>query len=134
MAAELALPRYSQLIGDRPLPATPVPLLRRWNWQAPGGRPLRVISAVGVAPSLDAGRVFVVEKNGLRLFDPSSGLPRWSADLGGTGHLGRVSLRQAHRGDAAQIVALELGQGEVQWRYDLTPPGKTSTDQTRSPI
>ena len=99
VAAELARPAYAQLIADRPLPPTPVPLVRRWHWQAPSGQPIRVIDAEGVAPSLDAGRLFVVEKTGLRLLDPSTGLPRWSSELGAAGRLGRVSVRQADRGD-----------------------------------
>ena len=93
VAAELARPLYAQLIADRPVPSTPVPLVRRWHWQAPSGQPLKVISADGVAPSLDAGRLFLVEKTGLRLLDPSSGLPRWSCELGAPGRLGWLPVR-----------------------------------------
>ncbi len=124
VAAELARPRYVQLIADRPLPPTPVPLVRRWHWQAPGSQPLRVISATGVAPSLDAGRIFLVESTGLRLLDPSTGLPRWSVELGApavwAGYLSDKLIAATPR----QIVALELGQGTVQWRYDLARSGK----------
>jgi cellulose synthase operon protein C len=126
VAAELARPLYAQLIADRPLPPTPVPLLRRWYWPAPAGEPLRVIGASGVAPSLDAGRLFIVENTGLRLLDPATGLPRWSADLGApavwAGYLADKLIAATPR----QIVALELGQGSVQWRYDLARSGKST--------
>ena len=71
----------------------------------------------GVAPSLDAGRLFLVEKTGLRLLDPSTGSPRWSSELGApavwAGYLADKLIAATPR----QIVALELGQGTVQWRY-----------------
>ena len=125
--------RYVRLIADRPLPPTPVPLLRRWHWPAPGNQPLRVISATGVVPSLDAGRLFVVEKSGLRLLDPATGLPRWSAELGGpavwAGYLADKLIAATPR----QIVALELGQGTVQWRYDVSHAGKNATGPIPSP-
>ena len=35
VAAELARAPYVQLFADRPVPRTPVPLVRRWHWQAP---------------------------------------------------------------------------------------------------
>ena len=89
------------------------PLVRRWHWQPPTSQPIRVLCAVGVAPSLDAGRLFLVEKTGLRMLDPTSGLPRWSSDLGGpavwAGYLADKLIAATSR----QIVALELGQGTV---------------------
>ena len=124
VAAELARPPYTQLIADRPLPPTPIPLLRRWNWQAPGGQSLQVLSASGVAPSLDAGSLFIVEKSGLRLLDPATGMPRWSAELGEpaiwAGYLADRLIAATPR----QIVALDLGQGTVQWRYDISRSGR----------
>jgi cellulose synthase operon protein C len=124
VATELARPLYAQLIADRPVPSTPVPLVRRWNWQAPIGEPLRVISAEGVAPSMDAGRLFLVEKTGLRLLDPSSGLPRWSCELGAPAVWAGYLSDKLIAATPHQIVALELGQGTVQWRYDLSRVGK----------
>jgi outer membrane protein assembly factor BamB len=124
VAAELARAPYAQLVADRPVPWMPVPLARKWHWQAPAGQPTRVLCAYGVAPSLDAGRLFLVEKTGLRMLDPSSGLPRWSAPLGApaiwAGYLSDKLIAATSR----QIVALELGQGTVQWRYDLVRTGK----------
>ena len=104
--------RYVQLIADRPLPPTPVPLLRRWHWPGPGGQPLRVLGASGVAPSLDAGRLFVVEKSGLRLLDPGTGVPRWSAELGGPAVWAGYLADKLIAATARQIVALELGAGD----------------------
>jgi outer membrane protein assembly factor BamB/tetratricopeptide (TPR) repeat protein len=124
VATELARAPYAQLVADRPLPPTPVPLVRRWHWPAPTSQPLRVLAIEGVAPSLDAGRLFVVDKAGLRILDPSSGSPRWSAELGApaiwAGYLSDKLIAATTR----QIVALELGQGTVQWRYDLARAGK----------
>ena len=124
VAAELARPLYAQLIADRPVPSTPVPLVRRWHWPAPSVEPLRVISADGVAPSLDAGRLFLVEKTGLRLLDPSSGLPRWACELGAPAVWAGYLSDKLIAATARQIVALELGQGTVQWRYDLSHSDK----------
>ena len=83
-----------------------------------------MIGAAGVAPSLDAGRLFMVEKTGLRLLDPSTGLPRWSADLGAPAVWAGYLADKLIAATARQIVALELGQGTVQWRYDLARSGK----------
>ena len=124
VAAELARPVYAQLIADRPLPSTPVPLLRRWYWQSPGGESLRVLTALGVAPSLDAGRLFLVEKAGLRLLDPLTGSPRWSAELGAPAVWAGYLSDKLIAATPHQIVALEPGQGAVQWRYDLSRAGK----------
>jgi outer membrane protein assembly factor BamB len=124
VAAELARPLYVQLIADRPQPPTPLPMVRRWHWQAPQSQPIQVLSTGGVAPSVEASRFFLVEKTGLRVLDPSTGLPRWSADLGGpavwAGYLSDKLIAATTR----QIVALELSQGTVQWRYDVARIGK----------
>jgi outer membrane protein assembly factor BamB/tetratricopeptide (TPR) repeat protein len=126
VASELARAPYPQLVADRPAPATPIPLMRRWHWQAPANQPARIISAHGVAPSLEAGRLFLLEKTGLRMLDPSTGMPRWSSELGATpiwaGYLAdKLIVATSH-----QLAALELGQGTVQWRYDLSRTGKNS--------
>ena len=83
-----------------------------------------MISASGVAPSLEAGRLFLVEKNGLRLLDPSSGSPRWSAELGAPAIWAGYLSDKLITATAHQIVALESGQGTVQWRYDRSSAGK----------
>ncbi len=101
-----------------------MPLVRRWNWQPLTSDPVRVISATGVAPSLDAGRLFLVEKSGLRMLDPASGLPRWSSELGGpplwAGYLSDKLIAATSR----QIVALDLAQGNIQWRYAFSRSAK----------
>ncbi len=124
VAAELARAPYAQLLADRPDPATPIPLVRRWQRPAPASQSIRVLSAEGVAPSLDAGRLFLVEKNAIRMLDPSTGTPRWTSDLGASaiwaGYLSDKLIAATRR----QIFAIELGQGTVQWRYDLSRTGK----------
>ena len=65
--------RLRQLVADRPQPPTPVPLVRRWHWQAPTEPVDPGDLRRGVAPSLDAGRMFLVDKTALRLLDPSTG-------------------------------------------------------------
>src|SRR5262249_17328680 len=82
VTAELARAPYPQLGGDRLQPAIPVPLVRRWHWEGPPNQEVRAISAGGIAPSLDAGRLFLVERDGLRLLDPATGSPRWFAEIG----------------------------------------------------
>ena len=55
---------------------------------APGDR-----ARTGVAPSLDAGRLFLVEKTGLRLLDPATRLAAVVGRAGSAGRLGRLSRR-----------------------------------------
>jgi cellulose synthase operon protein C len=124
VSAELARPWYAQSVGDRPAPPTPLPLVRRWHWQAPAKQTIRAISAEGVAPSLDAGRIFLTDRGVLRFLDPATGSTRWSSDLGApavwAGYLADKLIAATPR----QIVALELGQGTVQWKYSLGTAGK----------
>jgi len=131
VAAELARAPYVQLVDDGPQPPLPLPLVRRWHWPAPLGHPTQLLSALGVTPSVEVGRAFLVEKTALRLLDPSTGLPRWSSELGApavwAGYLSDKLIAATPR----QIVALELGQGAVQWRYDLSLSGK---DQRPDPF
>jgi outer membrane protein assembly factor BamB len=124
VTAELARAPYAQLVDDGPQPPTPLPLVRRWHWAAPLPERAFVLSAVGASPSMEIGRAFLVEKHALRLVDPSSGLPRWSSELGASavwaGYLADKLIAATPR----QIVALELGQGILQWRYDLARSAK----------
>jgi outer membrane protein assembly factor BamB len=123
-AAQLARPLYASIVADRPEPATPLPLFRRWHWQPRDGQPVRTLIAGGVVPSLDSGRVFLVEKTGLRLLDPLTGVPRWSSDLGApavwAGYLSDKLIVATSR----QIAALELSHGTIQWRFDTSTVGK----------
>ncbi len=125
VAAELARPPFVQLLDDGPQPPAPLPLVRRWHWPAPASQPAQqLLSAHGVTPSVEMGRVFLVEKTALRLHDPSTGLPRWSSELGApavwAGYLSDKLIAATSR----QIVALEPGQGTVQWRHDLSRLGR----------
>jgi outer membrane protein assembly factor BamB/tetratricopeptide (TPR) repeat protein len=124
VAAELARAPYAELLGDVPQPPIPVPLVRRWSWPAPASHPTGLLSASGVTPSAEMGRVFLLEKAALRLLDPATGSPRWSAEIGApavwAGYLSDKLIAATPR----QIVALELSQGAVQWSYDLLRSGK----------
>ena len=124
VSTELARAPYTQSVGDRPQPPIPLPLVRRWHWQAPARQTIRAISAEGVAPSLEAGRIFVIDQGVLRFLDPTTGSPRWSSELGApavwAGYLADKLIAATPR----QIVALELGQGTVQWKYALSRTGK----------
>jgi len=124
VAAELARAPYAQLVADRAQPPIPLPLVRRWHWPAPVSHPIRLISALGVVPSVEMGRVFLVEKAALRLLDPSTGLPRWSSELGASPVWAGYLSDKLIAATARQIVALEPGQGAVQWRFDLSRAGK----------
>ena len=110
VGVELARPTYSHLIADRPVPSTPVPLVRRWQWLAPSSQSIRVIYADGVAPSSDAGRLFVVDKTALRLVDQLTGAvldfrARAAAPMGW------VSSRQIDRSDPSSNCCPRAGPG-----------------------
>jgi outer membrane protein assembly factor BamB/tetratricopeptide (TPR) repeat protein len=119
VAAELARPRYTQLTAELPLPPLALPLLRRWHLPVPDSQSIHLLSALGLAPAADSSRVFLVEKGTLRFIDPATGLTRWSSDLGApavwAGYLGDKLIAATPR----QIFGLELGQGIVQWRYEV---------------
>jgi outer membrane protein assembly factor BamB/tetratricopeptide (TPR) repeat protein len=124
VAAELARPLYSSIVADRPEPPTPLPLFRRWQWQPKDSQPVRTIVACGVAPSLDSGRLFLLEKTSLRLLDPASGAPRWSAGLGAPAVWAGYVSDKLIVATSRQIAALETREGGVLWRYDASKTGK----------
>jgi cellulose synthase operon protein C len=124
VAAELARAPYAGLVADRPRPPTGVPMVRRWHLQVPLGQVGRVLSAEGVAPSLEVGKLLLVDKNGLRTLDPTTGLARWSAELGESAAWAGFLADKLIVASPHQIVALELSQGAIQWRYDLAKPSK----------
>jgi cellulose synthase operon protein C len=123
-AAELARPLYASIVADRPEPPTPLPLFRRWHWQPRSNQPVRTLTACGVVPSLDSGRLFLIENNGLRLLDPLSGAPRWASDLGAPAVWAGYVSDKLIVATAHQIAALELSQGTIQWRFDVSKAGK----------
>ena len=122
--AQLSRPVFASIVAERAEPPTPVPLFRRWQWQPREGEPLKSIAASGVAPSLDCGRVFLVEKTGMRLLDPVSGAKRWSVDLGAPAIWAGYLADKLIVATARQVAALELASGGVQWRYDASKAGK----------
>jgi cellulose synthase operon protein C len=119
-SSQLARPLFASIVAERAEPPTPVPLVRRWQWRQREGEPLKALAASGVAPSLDCGRVFLVEKTGMRLLDPLTGAQRWSVDLGApavwAGYLSDKLIVATSR----QVTALDLLNGSVQWRYDAS--------------
>jgi outer membrane protein assembly factor BamB/Flp pilus assembly protein TadD len=122
---ELAKAPYSQLVADRPRPPLPVPLVRRWSRPSSNGADtLRTLSLVGVAPSLDTGKICLLDQTGLQLIDPNTGAARWTASLGSpviwSGYLADLLIAATPR----QIVALEPSKGTVQWRYDTAADPK----------
>jgi outer membrane protein assembly factor BamB len=118
--SELSRPVFASIVAERALARAPVPLFRRWQWQGREGEPLKPMAAAGVAPSLDCGRVFLVEKTGMRLLDPLTGEQRWSVDLGApavwAGYLSDKLIVATNH----QVAAVEISKGGVQWRYDTT--------------
>ncbi len=119
VAAELARPRFKELVADLAVPAVTLPLIRRWHLQAPEGQSIRLVWAQGFAPSSESGRLFLVEKGTLRFLDPTTGVPRWSSELAApavwAGYLSDKLIVATPR----QIFGLELAQGVIQWRYEL---------------
>ena len=87
-------------------------------------QPVQTLVACGVVPSLDSGRVFLVEKTRLRLLDPLTGPPRWAAELGAPAVWAGFVSDKVIVATPRQIAALELSQGKVQWRFDVSKAGK----------
>jgi outer membrane protein assembly factor BamB len=114
---ELTRTPYSQLEGDRLAARLPVPLFRRWQWQPPLEQKMRAVSAFGVAPSLDASRLLVVEPEGLRLLDPRTGSPRWFSAMVLPVVWAAYSADKIIAASAREVAAFDLGQGAVAWRY-----------------
>jgi outer membrane protein assembly factor BamB/tetratricopeptide (TPR) repeat protein len=117
-SAELARPPYAALIADRRQPPIPEPMARRWHWQSADLRPVRTIGTAGIAPTIDASRVVLGQRDQVRLLDPTDGATRWAAGLGSpaiwAGYLADKLIAATPR----QIVAFELSRGTVQWRFD----------------
>ena len=124
VSGELARPLYASLVADRPRPPTAVPMFRRWHLQVPVAHAGRVITAVGVAPSLEVSKIVLVEKTGLRLLDQLTGATRWSAEPGAQAVWAGYLADKLIAATPQQIVALELAQGTVAWRFGLSQPAK----------
>ena len=123
--AELARGLYTSIALEGAVPATPLPLFRRWHWQPrEPGQVLQTVVASGMVPSPESGRVFLVEKTGLKLLDPKSGEARWGAELGGPAIWAGYLSDKLIVATARQIAALELSGGAIQWRFDASRTGK----------
>ena len=113
VAAELARPRFTQLVADRPVPAIAAAAVPPLALAGPGGSANPVDLAPWASPRrlMRAGSSWS-RKTGLRFLDPSTGLPRWSADLGApavwAGYLSDKLIVATPR----QIVAPRAGAGD----------------------
>jgi outer membrane protein assembly factor BamB len=124
VTAELARSPYSLLEGDRPQPSIPVPLFRRWHWQPPANQALRAVCAEGIAPALDASRLLLAERDGLRLLDPRTGSPRWFSETGVSINWAAYAADKIIVASTREVAALDLAQGTVVWRYGGAAEGK----------
>ena len=124
VADKLSRPPYASLVADRPQPPIPLPMVRRWHWEAPADRAVRAMGIEGGVPSLEAGRILLSRRDALRLLNPSDGSTRWAAELDSravwAGYLADKLIAATPR----RVVALDLNQGTQQWRFDLDRTGK----------
>jgi hypothetical protein len=63
-------------------------------------------------------------RDDLRLLDPAHGTTRWSSELGSPAVWACYLADKLIVATPRRIVALELAQGTLQWRYDLDRSGK----------
>ncbi len=127
-AAELARPQYAQLM--------------RRSFSAADAAPTRAALALGCAPR-PADPIAERQRRGsvngrksafrggkgrdAALIDPTTGLPRWSAEMGEPAVWAGYLCDKLIAATSRQIVALELSQGTVQWRFDVARSGKDMT-------
>ena len=118
VSAELAREPLARIAADRPRPALPSPMIRRWGWKGTDGADAaRPLTASGAPPSVDASRVFLVDDAGVSPLDPATGARTWTAALGGravwVGYLADKLLAATPH----QVAALDVQTGAVQWRF-----------------
>jgi outer membrane protein assembly factor BamB len=118
VSSELARAPYSTLAADQPQPALSVPLSRRWQSLARAGHSVKTLFAQGIAPSLEAGRVFLVEPETLRFIDPATGQPGWSVELGAPAVWVGYLADRLIAATPERIVAVDPAQGAVQWKHE----------------
>jgi outer membrane protein assembly factor BamB/tetratricopeptide (TPR) repeat protein len=121
---ELARSPYSLLEGDRLEAPLSLPLFRRWQWQPPPDQKIRAICAEGIAPTLDASRLLVAEADRLKLFDSKTGSPRWFSGPAQPVVWAAYSTDRIIVASPEEIVALDLAQGNILWRYGGGLAGK----------
>ncbi|MBV8486921.1 MAG: PQQ-binding-like beta-propeller repeat protein, partial [Planctomycetaceae bacterium] len=116
--AELASGPLAAIASDRPRPVLPLPLERRWQYQADKGRGVRVLGAIGMPPSLEFSRAYLVEGASFSPLDPENKTQRWSADLGSQASWAGYLAEKVVAATAQRIVALDPLTGAEQWRLE----------------
>ena len=124
VAEKLRAPPYSSLVADRPQPTIPVPLVRRWHSESPADKSVHAVGIGGIAPSLESGRIVLSRRDTVRLLDPSDGSERWTAEFGARAVWACYLADKLIVATPLQIVALDLNQGTVQWRFGANPSEK----------
>ncbi len=114
----LASPPYDRLDDPRSAPNIPLPLERRFELALPRDPIAHVLTAQGVAPAPELGRVFVVEPAGLRLVDPRKGALGWSVKIGARASWAAFHGDRLIVGAADRIAAFDFGQSTERWRYE----------------
>jgi outer membrane protein assembly factor BamB/tetratricopeptide (TPR) repeat protein len=124
VAAELGRSALAQVAADGPRAALGLPLVRRWQFQPQGDVKTKLLTASGIPPGLQSSRVFVVEGLGLSPLDPTTGRPRWKAQIGSpatwVGYLSDKLLTAS----TEQILALDPTTGAEVWRYRAGAPAR----------
>ncbi len=120
VAARLARAPFDRMPLESPEPPLGLPLRRRWEARWPAT--IRPLAADGTPPSADQGRIFLVEGTTLRAVDPRTGKPSWSANLGSEPVWAGYLADRLVAASRTKIMALERGQGAIEWQYDPSAP------------
>jgi outer membrane protein assembly factor BamB/TolA-binding protein len=122
VSARLARPSMAQIASDRPRPAVPLPLGRRWQVRSPNSRSLRVLAAAGLPPGLQSSRVFLIDGNRFSPLDPGTGQQRWTSDIGSpAGWVGYLSDKLL-AANSEKLIAFDPTTGAAHWQYAGSGP------------
>lgn len=121
VAQRLSRAPFDRMLGERPEPGLPVPLVRRWEQSIPNT--LRPIEAHGVPPTVKASLVFLAQGSTLRAIDPETGALTWNVPLGAPPVWVAYLADRIIAATDIRIAALSLDKGTVDWQYDLGTPG-----------
>ena len=121
---EAGRPPYRSLAADQPQPPIPLPMVRRWHWEAPTDREVRAMGIEGGVPSLEAGRIVLNRRDTLRLLNPADGTPRWAAELDSRTVWAGYLADKLIAATPTSIVALDLNHGTRQWRFNIDRSGQ----------
>lgn len=116
--AELSSGPLAAITSDRPRPAIPLPLARRWHYQVDKGRGVRVLGASGMPPSLTSSRAYLVEGTSFSPLDPENKSRPWSVELGSQASWVGYLAEKVVAATAQRIVALDPSTGREQWRLE----------------